>query len=170
MFENTEIQIEDLPALEDVDWQPMHASLHKQVMLKSTLTLAIIAAIAIGVQLIPGVVFLPFWMLGIVLATIAVPVYLWPLISIPKLGFAMRKHDIAYKKGVFFHTVTTIPFDRIQHVETSRGPLDRRYGTSSLQLFTAGGSKGDLNIHGMDAEIAEHVRRFLLNQINDPND
>lgn len=169
MFENAEIQIEDLPELEAVDWKPMHASLRKQMLIKSLIFFGIIWAGVTGLSMIPGVVLAPAWIMVPANLAVATPFFIWPFISVPKIGYALREHDIAYKKGVIFHSVTTIPFDRIQHVETSRGPLDRRFGTSSLQLFTAGGSHGDLNIHGMDKDVAEHVRSFLLNRIDDDN-
>lgn len=167
MFENADIRIEDLPELEAVDWQPMHASLRTQMLLVSSIVFGVIGGGLVGLSFIPGVVLLPFWIMFAIFATIAAPFLIWPFISVPKIGYALRNHDIAYKKGVIFYSVTTIPFDRIQHVETSRGPLDRRFGTSSLQLFTAGGSHGDLNIHGMDKDVAEHIRSFLLNRIDD---
>jgi membrane protein YdbS with pleckstrin-like domain len=66
---------------------------------------------------------------------------------------------------VFWHTVTAIPFNRIQHVEKSSTPLDRRFGIATLQLFTAGGSGGDLKIHGLSAEVAENLRVFILDKV-----
>ncbi|MDZ7643319.1 MAG: PH domain-containing protein [Woeseiaceae bacterium] len=166
MFENPQIDQDSLPALADVDWQPMHPSLRKQMLLKSTLTLGIIAAAALAAHWIGGVTLSPPWMQIPVFAIVAATFLGWPFISVPRRGYALRKHDIAYKSGVLVKTITTIPFDRIQHVETSRGPLDRRYGTSTLKLFTAGGSKGDLDIDGMDMDVAEHVRGFILNRID----
>ena len=77
----------------------------------------------------------------------------------------MRAKDIVYKSGVFWQTVTAIPFDRIQHVEKSSTPLDRRFEIATLQLFTAGGSGGDLKIHGLAADLAEQLRIFLLERV-----
>lgn len=93
------------------------------------------------------------------------PLIAWPLISVPRIGYAIRDKDIIYKSGVFWHTVTAIPFNRIQHVEKSSTPLDRRFGISSLQLFTAGGSGGDLKIHGLPVEQAESLRAYILDKV-----
>ncbi len=166
MFDNPEIENGDFPALASVEWAPMHASLKKQLLLKTSITLGIIGAVALTIQLGKGITLAPLWIQIPMFVIVAATLLVWPFISVPRRGYALRKHDIAYKSGVLVSTITTIPFDRIQHVETSRGPLDRHYGTSTLKLFTAGGSKGDLNIDGMDMDIAEHVRGFLLNRID----
>ena len=81
------------------------------------------------------------------------------------MGFAVRDKDILYKSGVFWHTVTAIPFNRVQHVEKSSTPLDRRFDIATLQLFTAGGSGGDLKIHGLSARVAEKLRTFVLEKV-----
>ncbi|MEX0709533.1 MAG: PH domain-containing protein [Woeseia sp.] len=167
MFDNPEIDQGDFPALSSVEWSPMHPSLSKQMLVKASIALGIIAAVALAAHYGEVITLGPLRVQIPVFVVIAATVLVWPLISVPRRGYALRKHDIAYKSGVLVNTITTIPFDRIQHVETSRGPLDRHYGTSTLKLFTAGGSKGDLNIDGMDMDIAEHVRGFLLNRIDE---
>lgn len=167
MFDNPEMDQGDFPALSSVEWVPMHPSLTMQMLLKASITLAIIAAVVLTLHLGKGTTIAPLWIQISVFVVVAATVLFWPFIAVPRRGYALRKHDIAYKSGVLINSITTIPFDRIQHVETSRGPLDRHYGTSTLKLFTAGGSKGDLNIDGMDMNIAEHVRGFILNRIDE---
>ena len=156
----------DFPALSSVEWAPMHPTLRTQMLLKASITMGMVAAAALAVHLTEIITIAPLRVQIPVFVIAAATALVWPFISVPRRGYAFRKHDIAYKSGVLVNTITTIPFDRIQHVETSRGPLDRHYGTSTLKLFTAGGSKGDLNIDGMDKDVAEHVRGFLLNRID----
>ena len=55
--------------------------------------------------------------------------------------------------------------NRIQHVEKSSTPLDRRFNLATLQIFTAGGTGGDLKIHGLPARTAEKLRFFILEKI-----
>jgi membrane protein YdbS with pleckstrin-like domain len=61
--------------------------------------------------------------------------------------------------------VTAIPFNRIQHVETSSDPLDRKFDLATLQLFTAGGSGGDLKIDGLGKDVAEQLRAYILKKV-----
>ena len=56
-------------------------------------------------------------------------------------------------------------FNRIQHVERSSTPLDRRFRIANLQLYTAGGSGGDLRIQGLPERTAEKLRAFILEKI-----
>jgi membrane protein YdbS with pleckstrin-like domain len=86
----------------------------------------------------------------------------WPGISLPKRGYVLRDKDILFRKGVVWRSVTAIPFNRIQHVETSSTPFDRKFDLATLQLFTAGGSSGDLKIDGLSTDIAEQLRVFVL--------
>ncbi len=76
-----------------------------------------------------------------------------------------RDKDIVFKSGVIWRSVTAIPFNRIQHVETSSTPLDRRFGLANLQIFTAGGSGGDLRISGLGSGAAEQLRIYILDKV-----
>ncbi len=85
--------------------------------------------------------------------------------SVPRKGYAIREHDLLFRKGLFWQSMTAVPFNRVQHVETKRGPLERQLGLSSLMFFTAGGTSGDMAIPGLEAEAAEELRDFILTRI-----
>ena len=89
----------------------------------------------------------------------------WPALAVPRRGYAVRDKDIVFRKGILWRSVTAIPFNRIQHVETSNTPLDRKFGVATLQLFTAGGSGGDLKVDGLGAEVAEQLRIYILGKV-----
>ena len=165
MFENPEISLDDLPRVEDVDWRPMHESLALQLIIQQLFFLAVLTVASVVFRLLPGVTFLPLWLHLLVLVGIAVPMVIWPFLSVRRRGIAARDKDLLYRSGVVVNRVTAIPFNRIQHVETKQGPLDRQFGTASLQIFTAGGSKGDLNITGLERERAERLRATILTRI-----
>jgi len=171
MFENPQISQDDLPQAESVSWLAMD-----EKYLRRLLTQAAIAVIAVtlgigSLQIVFSVAFadykldVSFGWLWLLVPFLAIPLIVWPLISVPRKGYAVRANDIVYKSGVFWQTVTAIPFNRIQHVEKSSTPLDRRFEIATLQLFTAGGSGGDLKIHGLTADLAEQLRVFLLERI-----
>ena len=171
MFENPQISQDDLPQAESVSWLAMD-----EKYLRRLLTQAAIAVIAVtlgigSLQIVFSVAFadynldVSFGWLWLLVPFLAIPLIVWPLISVPRKGYAVRANDIVYKSGVFWQTVTAIPFNRIQHVEKSSTPLDRRFEIATLQLFTAGGSGGDLKIHGLAADLAEQLRIFLLERI-----
>ena len=106
----------------------------------------------------------PFVILYSLLVIIIVISMLWPTFSVPRRGYVLRDKDILFRKGVIWRSETAVPFNRIQHVETSNTPLDRRFGLATLQIFTAGGSSGDLKINGLGNDIAEQLRVFVLDK------
>lgn len=171
MFDNPEISIEELPRADSVDWQGMDPKFVRRKLTESVIGFVIVLVGITVLQVVFGIAFaeenlsISFGWLWLVPFLVAIPVFGWPLVSVPKKGYAVRDKDIVYKSGVFWRTVTAIPFNRIQHVEKSSTPLDRRFHLATLQLFTAGGSGGDLKIHGLSAKTAERLRTFILNKV-----
>jgi membrane protein YdbS with pleckstrin-like domain len=173
IFENAEISADDLPQAATVTWLGMDPKFTRRLLTQSALTLLVLSIGVIGLQFLLGTVFvdegieISFGLLWLAIPLFAVPLFVWPLISVPRIGYAIRDKDIIYKAGVFWHTVTAIPFNRVQHVEKSSTPLDRRFGIASLQLFTAGGSGGDLKIHGLPVDTAESLRAYILEKVGE---
>lgn len=171
MFENAEISPDDLPRADSVDWQRMDPKFIRRKLTESAIGL-IFTVIAIGsLQAIFRAAFaddipdMSFGWLWLIVVALAIPLISWPFVSVPRIGYAVRNRDLIYKSGVFWRTVTAIPFNRIQHVEKSSTPLDRRFSLATLQIFTAGGAGGDLKIHGLPAKTAEKLRFFILQKI-----
>lgn len=171
MFQNPEIASSDLPQVENVDWQPMDDRYIRRLYTGAAIKFVVILTgvsilrIVYGIALADRQLAISFNWLFLIPIIAGIALVAWPSISVPKMGFAVRDKDILYKSGVFWHTVTAIPFNRVQHVEKSSTPLDRRFDIATLQLFTAGGSGGDLKIHGLSARVAEKLRTFVLEKI-----
>jgi len=167
MFENAEVSLEALPHADTVEWQAMDPKFVRRKIAEGAIGLVFVVAAVVTLQTIFGAVgneASTAW-LWLFVVVYGISSLTWPFLSVPRQGYAMRDKDIVYKSGVFWRTVTAIPFNRIQHVEKSSTPLDRRFNIATLQLFTAGGSGGDLRIHGLSAETAESLRTFILNKV-----
>lgn len=165
MFQNPEITIDDLPDAENLDWENLHPRFVRRMQVQHGLiALApLIGATAITVLLpAPLLLIVILWALVV---SFTVVFFAWPSIAVPRQGYSVRDKDVVYKKGVVWRSVTAIPYNRIQHVETSSTPLDRKFGIAALQIFTAGGSGGDLKIHGLGADNAERLRVYILNKV-----
>ena len=165
MFQNPEIALDDLPGMEDLDWQKLHKDFVRRMQVQHALiALAPLAGVAVFSVLlhIPLLQTVLLWALAIGFAIVFVS---WPRISVPRRGYVVRDKDIVFRSGVIWRSVTAIPYNRIQHVETSNTPLDRKFGVATLQLFTAGGSGGDLKIDGLGADVAEQLRIFILDKV-----
>lgn len=164
MFENPEIEIDALPDATDLDWQPLHPRyvrcLQVEHLFFALIPFVPVTIVSILVPL-PAIVLVLAWA-GIL--AVAVILLAWPGIAVPRRGYVVRDRDIVFRSGVVWRSVTAIPYNRIQHVETSNTPLDRKFGVASLQLFTAGGSGGDLKIGGLAADVAERLRVHVLHK------
>jgi membrane protein YdbS with pleckstrin-like domain len=165
MFENPEIAIENLPGTDTVQWQELDSKYKRQRQVQSLLAMLGVAVpllfgtIVAELPLLPAAVVWSAW--TVILAMLLA----WPVIAFPKRGYVVRDKDILFRKGVVWRAVTAVPFNRIQHVETSNTPLDRRFALATLQLFTAGGSSGDLKIDGLAASVAEQLRIYILRKV-----
>jgi hypothetical protein len=162
MFQNPEIELEALPGLDDLDWQDLHPHFKRRLRAQFAIVIVIIAvafAIPTFVPGVPVIVIISLWSTFVI---VSATLMIWPAIAVPRRGYVVRDKDIIFRSGVIWRSVTAIPFNRIQHVETSSDPLDRKFKLATLQLFTAGGSGGDLKIDGLDADTAEQLRTFIL--------
>ena len=164
MFENAEISLEHLPGADELEWQALDPRFVKRLQVSGLIGAAIMTGAVLALHLVQARIGGHF-PVGIAWLAPAVAVFsglIWPRISVPRKGYAVRDKDIVYKSGVFWRTVTAVPFNRVQHVETGSTPLDRRFKLATLQLYTAGSAGGDLKIHGLPAGVAERLRVFVL--------
>lgn len=80
--------------------------------------------------------------------------------------YLVRDKDISYKSGLFFKKLTTVPFNRIQHLEIDQGPFSKLFQLASLSVFTAGDSSDDLKIAGISLVDAEKIKEFISQKID----
>lgn len=75
--------------------------------------------------------------------------------------YEIRADALYLERGVFTHVKTVVPFVRVQHIDTSRDPVDRAIGLSSLVVFTAGSRGADVTIPGLPPGEAEDLQSRL---------
>jgi membrane protein YdbS with pleckstrin-like domain len=74
--------------------------------------------------------------------------------------YAERADDLLISRGVLWRAETVVPYGRMQLVEVTSGPLERRFGLASVQLHTAAAAT-DAKIPGLDPAEAERLRDRL---------
>ncbi len=89
------------------------------------------------------------------------------ILGFPRKGYLVREKDVSYKKGLITFKQTTVPFNRIQHVEVNQGVLEKLFKLSSVKIYTAGGSSSDLSIPGLPVEQAQKLKAFLSERISE---
>lgn len=68
---------------------------------------------------------------------------------------------IEISHGALIRRRSVIPFFRVQHVDTSRGPLERKLRLTELKLHTAS-SGTDAHIPGLDDAVATTLRAHIV--------
>ena len=165
-FTNNLVAEEQLPQYQEVELTrlPDAAKWTGYISWIITYFIVVIISVAgplVNIKVFPGYLF--YWLAAA--ATFVGLMMLWTAYSHRFKGYALREHDLIFKRGVIWQKTTILPFNRVQHVETQQGVLQRRFDLTTLNVFSAGGSKADLTIHGMDMEITEGIKSVLLARI-----
>lgn len=75
--------------------------------------------------------------------------------------FAIEDDAVTLERGVLTRVTSVVPFVRVQHVDTQRGPIERLAGLSSVVVYTAGSRGADITIPGLAPERADAIRERL---------
>jgi len=76
-------------------------------------------------------------------------------------GFEIQGDALFLVRGVLTEVETAVPYVRVQHVDTQRGPVERLVGLSSLVVYTAGTRGADITIPGLTPGRAATLRERL---------
>jgi hypothetical protein len=104
----------------------------------------------------------PWLAVAVVLAGAALLTWLWVLVgrSVRSWGYAERAEDLLVTRGVLLRQLVVVPYGRMQFVDVSAGPLDRRFGLATVQLHTAAAAT-DAAIPGLVPAEAARLRDRL---------
>lgn len=83
----------------------------------------------------------------------------WVLLYYRVWVYQIRADAIYLERGVVTHVRSLVPYVRIQHVDTSQGPIERMLGLSTLVVYTAGSRGADVSIPGLLPEEARDMQR-----------
>ncbi len=167
-FTNSIILPENLPQLEGTGFNPVDRKYIWILYIRYMIWTAVLIPVA--------------WIFPVILKEKTPDFLIWALVGllviimiasmvVTKIGFRyrgylIREKDIAYKRGLIRYKLTSIPFNRIQHVELNQGVLAKRMGLATIKVYTAGSSSDDLEIPGLPIETAGQIREFLTGNIS----
>jgi membrane protein YdbS with pleckstrin-like domain len=86
----------------------------------------------------------------------------WPARAYAHTFYRVDADGIEIRKGVHWRTVLNVPRSRVQHIDVSQGPIERRYGLSTLVIYTAGTDHAKVELEGLEHGRALQVREQLL--------
>jgi len=75
--------------------------------------------------------------------------------------FEIQDDALYLVRGVITQVDTSVPYVRVQHTDTQRGPIERLVGLSSVVVYTAGTRGADIRIPGLRPERATELREQL---------
>ncbi|MDD8058862.1 MULTISPECIES: PH domain-containing protein [Shewanella] len=79
-----------------------------------------------------------------------------------RIAYGVFEHELVLREGLFWVSTTALPYTRLQHVNLSQGPAERKFNLVSLKCFSAGSGVAEIDLPGLNAELAEHLRQHLL--------
>ncbi len=158
LFKNNAVNVEELPQLNGDNFTKLEQEyLYLKLTSLGIFTFLIYAVLV----MLYFVADLPLVLSLAVFTGLVVLVFIIEIMGFKIKGYALREHDISYKSGLLFFSMTSVPFNRIQHCEVSQGPLARLFDLGSVKVYTAGGSSSDLSISGLTKENAHKLREHI---------
>ncbi|NVN93682.1 MAG: PH domain-containing protein [Bacteroidetes bacterium] len=168
LFENNTIDIKQLPTQEKLVFEPLKPAYKTILFVNWTVFFIIISLLPFTIDALFEIHLLSWWL--IIFYVIILSSYICMLIitqmGFPLKGYALREHDIVYKTGLIYRKNTTVPFNRIQHIEIRQSMIARILGISKIKIFTAGGQGSGLFVHGLSPETAQELKDFLSKTTN----
>ena len=76
-------------------------------------------------------------------------------------AYEVREDSLYLERGVLTKVTTVVPYVRIQHVDASRGPIERAFGLATAVVYTAGSRGADVSVPGLSPERADDLQTRL---------
>ncbi|TYR80827.1 PH domain-containing protein [Priestia megaterium] len=96
--------------------------------------------------------------LGLLVISFIVYVVVAPNIYMKVYSYELTETHLEVQRGLFIWHHTKIPIVKVQHVETSTGPILRKYNLASISVITAAGS---VEFPALKAEDAAKLREQI---------
>ncbi len=119
----------------------------------------------VGAIVIDRLVLAESWAAGLLpvaiglLAIVAVTVA--PRRIFRRLGWRADGDQLQAVRGWLVHVDTIVPFVRVQHIDVSRGPLEKMFGTATLVIHTAGTHNNVVVVPGLAPDRADSLRSTI---------
>ena len=104
------------------------------------------------------------------------PVILVPLLALisltmapqriyARLGYRLSERLMQVVRGWLFHTDTIVPFVRVQHIDVTRGPVEKMFGVATLVVHTAGTHNSIVTVPGLSPDRAAEIRDIIREHV-----
>ena len=86
----------------------------------------------------------------------------WPVRAYARTFYRVDEQGIEIRRGVYWRVVINVPKSRVQHIDVTQGPIDRRFGLGTLVIHTAGTDHAKVPLDGLEHGRALAIREHLL--------
>lgn len=161
-FSNLPLTPNDLPRVEELTLEPV-SPLYNRVQLYRWLLFWIgIILVWVGVAIFFrerfSTLIVVLVSVGIVFLAMVFRLFYW---SYKNRSYGIRQHDVVSQSGWFTKQLQVCPLNRIQHTTISADVFERKYGLSTLTLYTAGNNDSDISLVGLTTETARQLKEFI---------
>lgn len=138
-------------------------ALHPRVRIVWALRAVVLALVAGAVVVAVDRAFLGVGprLAAVVAATVAVVGAALAALRYRRWRFSLDDDALELRRGVLTHVETTVPYVRVQHVDTRRGPVERGVGLARVVVYTAGSRGADVTVPGLSPDRARDLRDAL---------
>ncbi len=106
-------------------------------VIQTVLLIIVAAFVCYGTYYFEWPTFIYFIAGAVVLLSAILSVYLFPKIRWERWRYEVREREIEVQHGLFVVKRTLIPMVRVQHVDTTQGPILKRYNLGNISISTA---------------------------------
>jgi membrane protein YdbS with pleckstrin-like domain len=147
------------PTLDGGDWlrpSPRLTSLRRAEVAAATALIAVATGVAAGVLVSPAAG------LGAAVAAAILGAVAGVIVRrrVATWGYREREDDLLVRRGLLVSRLSVVPYGRMQFVDVTAGPLERRFGLVTVRLYTAAAAS-DARIPGLPAETGTLLRDRL---------
>lgn len=101
------------------------------------------------------------WIGGVVFGFFALVLITHAILRFRIWRYEIRDDELYLERGVITRVKTVVPYVRIQHVDSRRGPLERLLRLASTVVYTAGSRGADVLVPGLTQEQSEDLQDDL---------
>lgn len=166
---NRQLEAESIDRIDNLTYEPLERKYMKVQFADTLIIYMLMMSLALLLLFIEEMSFR--YTLLIVTESILAVAAAINLMLIPKAvafkGFAVREHDITYRSGIIFPSVTTVPFRKIQQVSIRQTPASRIMGLYSVSVSSGAQTLSEIRIPGLTGKRANEIKTLITEHIKD---
>jgi len=125
------------------EWETLNPTVQQYWIVKGILTITMFTLLVFFPYLAIEPSTLTLIILFICLGISYFIVVIWAGLFFERYLYCIKQDGVYINRGIWFKSNRRIPYERIQHISVTRGPLEILFGIHDLNIFTAGtGSMG----------------------------